>query len=679
LRDRSASAATLIARRILLSLAAFFIAAVAVRIPQPARPGLDAAWSLALSVAHTNGLVFGRDIAFTFGPLGYLISGIPTAAVVADIARFSAIVAIVYALLAMVALRAPMSITQRIVLAIALLCLAASPSGEDYLLLFAFLAGLGARSMRTPHHRVRSAFILGTIAGVAAMTKFTLAIDCGGAGALFYLGSLAVAPARTRPSWIVAALTFAATFGAAALASFAPTPLAIGFAGLAFAFGIAAWSVPRRQLPLALAGCALAAAGIGLASPALIDFARVSLAVATDYSSAMSLPGSSDTLRLAIGEFILIALVVIALAREGNLGLAAALGFALFGGFKHGFVRQDGHVFYFAITAAAVGTIAYAALRRPRARQFSLVAAVIALVGLFSGTQSAIGVNVLAGAAPSSLGDKIAFLLSVPALERTLSATNATALAGETLATASAARFGRSPVDVEPVNATLAIASGLNWRPVPSLQAYSAYDGAIDALNVASIEHRPRGFVLYSLGAIDSRYPFGDSPQMLHALACRYRADPPPVGTAEAGMAVVLTGPNPDRCSGSTRASLPSAAFDESIDIPHAPRDPSELVLITIRTKYTLIGRIRKSLFRIGDLFLTARYEDGSLQKFRIIPEAAALGMIIDPSPHTFAESQAFFAGKLLPNVRSISVSTDVPATFAPTFEVSIVREHRGA
>src|SRR5579871_4375598 len=35
--------------------------------------GLDASWRLGLNLAHSQGLVAGRDIIFTYGPLGYLV------------------------------------------------------------------------------------------------------------------------------------------------------------------------------------------------------------------------------------------------------------------------------------------------------------------------------------------------------------------------------------------------------------------------------------------------------------------------------------------------------------------------------------------------------------------------------------------------------------------------------
>ena len=39
--------------------------------------GLDSSWAYALNLAHVQNLTFGRDVVFTFGPLGYLFYPVP--------------------------------------------------------------------------------------------------------------------------------------------------------------------------------------------------------------------------------------------------------------------------------------------------------------------------------------------------------------------------------------------------------------------------------------------------------------------------------------------------------------------------------------------------------------------------------------------------------------------------
>lgn len=44
-------------------------------IPQPIGTNLDPSWRYGISKASIEGLLFGKDIVFTYGPLGYLIDG----------------------------------------------------------------------------------------------------------------------------------------------------------------------------------------------------------------------------------------------------------------------------------------------------------------------------------------------------------------------------------------------------------------------------------------------------------------------------------------------------------------------------------------------------------------------------------------------------------------------------
>src|SRR5947209_5937383 len=65
-------------RRVLggLILAGLFVWASLALFPAPPRPlgiGLDESWRWGLTIARLEGLAFGRDIVFTYGPLGYLV------------------------------------------------------------------------------------------------------------------------------------------------------------------------------------------------------------------------------------------------------------------------------------------------------------------------------------------------------------------------------------------------------------------------------------------------------------------------------------------------------------------------------------------------------------------------------------------------------------------------------
>src|SRR5271170_6738027 len=74
------SAATTVIRYLqrragLLAIARIPVLALIV-MPTPAVPAeypLDSSWMIGINLAHVNHLVFGRDVIFTYGPLGYLL------------------------------------------------------------------------------------------------------------------------------------------------------------------------------------------------------------------------------------------------------------------------------------------------------------------------------------------------------------------------------------------------------------------------------------------------------------------------------------------------------------------------------------------------------------------------------------------------------------------------------
>src|SRR5437868_9046206 len=61
-------------RAFLMAILAVPLALMLFQFPLPAKPGLDPSWGMVLVYAHRHGLQFGHDVAFTYGPYGFLIS-----------------------------------------------------------------------------------------------------------------------------------------------------------------------------------------------------------------------------------------------------------------------------------------------------------------------------------------------------------------------------------------------------------------------------------------------------------------------------------------------------------------------------------------------------------------------------------------------------------------------------
>jgi hypothetical protein len=61
-------------RRMALPLLTMLLTLLLIRMPTPPVLGLDGSWSMALLYFHQHGFQFGRDIIFTYGPLGFLVA-----------------------------------------------------------------------------------------------------------------------------------------------------------------------------------------------------------------------------------------------------------------------------------------------------------------------------------------------------------------------------------------------------------------------------------------------------------------------------------------------------------------------------------------------------------------------------------------------------------------------------
>jgi hypothetical protein len=163
-------------------------------------------------------------------------------------------------------------------------------------------------------------------------------------------------------------------------------------------------------------------------------------------------------------------------------------------------------------------------------------------------------------------------------------------------------------VHVDPIETSVVWGFGLDWRPVPVFQRYSAYNAYLDELNAAALRgaDAPERILRDKATSIDGRNAMWDSPRYMLELACRYRQGPSDTrwGSFAAG---------PSRC-GSERV-LARARFSagEPVHMP-VPPDPHSIVLARFSFAVPAAERLVQMLTRpIHHTFITA---DG--ERFRI-------------------------------------------------------------
>ncbi len=487
--------------------------------------GLDPSWIVGLHLAARDGLSFGSDILFTFGPLGFLAFPQPYLAWTSGLA-------------------------------------------------FVFVGVVHIATCAWLFHLARQA--MGTAAAIVlvAATAFTFQWIAGWLqyGALIFLASAtAVLRRRDRPTgaWFAAALGMAVGLGGLGKLNIAVVGLVIAGIGI-----LASARDPRRSA-LVFGVAALAAfvtlwVASGQDVGDLPEYARGAIEVYVGHGQSM---GQVDPqLSWAAGvtgvaTLLLAGLVWLRssdLAGRDRLVLWLLFAVMVFAGFKGGFIRQG-----FGLVIYVVGLLALWPVVIPRSLPRVMVA--MPVVGT-------LGIVLALGTLPiTSLVDPLGRLQSFALeartvlFERSQAATaNASALRGQYgLPPEAITLLEGQTVDIQPWEAAVAYAyPEVRWRPQPVFQAYAAYTPFLDRQNADLLagENAPDRILWLTAPetplSIDGRSLWFDSPMAKIQMICRYV----PLAT-EAGWQVL--GRVANRCGPPIAVGSVTSEAAAVVDVPH--------------------------------------------------------------------------------------------------------------
>jgi hypothetical protein len=548
--------------------------------------GPDPSWAAGLYMAHGEGLQFGRDIVFTYGPLGFL--EVPVL-----YEQTMWMLAFAYQLLLHVALAISLVWVARRAFPLALaaaVCYVLLVIGrlEAVPVLLAFVWCFVALGERPPRFAVQVVTIGG---GVLAAVEL--------------LGK--------------------ANYGIVVLAMVALTLLGL--------------PDRRRTMPLflAVASCAFAlcwlAAGQDLSS--LPDFASRSAEVISGYSSAMG----ADIAAVAwkrIAAFAAIALLLagalLATRRDplprrlASCGMVALFAFAAF---KQGFVRQGiGNTPEFFVLIAAAGLVVASRLPRLPYRAAALaLAAPLAAVALLALPTPSLWDSLKPQAHVEYLRQGVDALLSPGERDRLISGARRSMRATYRLEPSVVRALGGRSVHIDPWEAGVAWAYGLSWHPLPVMQSYVAYTPQLDRLNAAALSGADGPAAILREAPIeaggasaDHRYPGWESPAAMRAMLCHYRP-------SRTGRRWELLERAADRCGPARPFGVVHAMTGQPISIP-APA-ASEIVFARVEG----IGvsgweSLRTALYRADERTATL----GARGSWKLVPATAEDGLLLRAS-----------------------------------------------
>lgn len=572
------------------ALAAIYLSLIGFSIHWTAvQPGLDESWMWAINAIQQYGHVFGQDVVFTYGPLGYLMRPKALGTHLGQAALFNIIC--------------------QLLLGFSIYHLFRSTRNS----LGSLLAFLG----------IAVAYALGL------WDEYSHRLVLG------LLLLVALGPASS-----------AATIACAAAGILAATLIMVKFSGaLSGTAMLLAWGLllvlKRPQCSLRRAAVLSVAFLTTLAACVLVFFqgpsnflqwAMHSMEVASGYGTAMSVPGPLWEAVAGVALFAVFAGALFALkgdARAPLILFAIPIVVAL----KHGFVGfthfTSGYLTFLVCVAAVcfhfVGSRKELALVSVL---FTLSVAVTVLKGHFGLSAPPVTLSrayrVLSGADGLRGIDSARNWASIT---KQLQAQAEGMLSEKRLPAAFIKEMKAAPngADVIPWELSYLPANNIPWRPILVLQHYSAYTRRLDLETAAQLRSPTApGALLIEYTQLFGRWFFLDTPESFREMLARYE-----VAGSDLQRSLILLRRRPEPRAVETMLTRLGAGeyhVNQWIEPPSAPGK----LYARIDMRPNLSGQIRRYFWKTPSVEIEFEHQSGKRQVMRVIPDTLAGGILIN-------------------------------------------------
>lgn len=554
---------------------------------------IDFSWMAVLEYAAQFKFHFGRDIVFTFGPLGYLYTDVSQGYLIAQ--------RIIFALAwsGMVAWTAT-GVAQRI----------SGPSKYLFILWFLLFSNTGESDTGKLEQQVFLVMAYGSL----ILLEYLQERKGAAAVLLSAFALLALMKVTFLMAAVISIVVCAAVQGARG-----NIKAAAAIPGLFIAVFLALWLATDQQLA------------------SLLPWLKGSLELTGGYTEAMTVVPKPWVFRICVTAGVLFLVALVVRARSNHLSMSTA-GFLLvaalytFLSWKQGFVRADKHVFAFmlflplAFALLVVEPVKNVISRKARVALTTLLVGAIILCTLAANIQEAGTMWQRALNWPNRLLHNASLIVkSVTGRGKTCyEAFQAYPLQDPRVDLPLArSLIGRSSVDVINYRQYAALDNKLNYRPRPVFQGYSAYTPYLQALNLAFFRsgQRPQ-YLLYNMESIDNRFATLDDAMLLPFVFKNYK----PV--AQDGNFLILRarGDKPT----DVRLQLMderTIGFDEVLTLSHLK---GTSLIMQVDMNSTLWGEFAKLVFQAPLLSLNIHEGEKTIRK-RFIPAMAKDGFLFTP------------------------------------------------
>lgn len=694
--------------------------------------GLDPSWSLGLTKAHEEGLYWGKDVIFTYGSFGYLFIGdlIGKNFWEMQISRYILSASSIFFALNYIAAQ-----RERVIKFVGLICLVLVPSLHLYIrweVSFWILIQLAildlANSYKFPvkneisNLKIYSYGVFGIFLllvkfsfGFAAVVGFTLV-------SLFELGwrlcqtRVLDLTVLQRFNWLL--------FGylSGLLVFFSPLAATPEVAIITvFSLGGLTSLLLRHTLPeirkflkfkvnqkrvflLVLLGLLVLIS----VNSALRDFILGSFQIASGYSTSMSMIGNPVELQIGFVIFsimIFLGIVAIAVDPRRNTGVTLALLGLVLINFKHGFIRHDIHVLWFALaTPSFLFNLGMLSMYSSASNLSSFLRTTLRVVWL-----AAVSFTIIFALQfgldnpvtnkhynlslksyvqnifdPRIVYEKASLLIQSEKHQNQISSIRKDTLRPSQISSPLfLSHLLNQSVEVVPWEISITEANQLKWHPAPIFQAYSAYTSWLDKRNLSYYQTKPPEKIIYNHSTVDGRHFYFEQPLTTLFRLCNYTYLKLPSQSLDSvGNIAILSKRKIPLCrlENITPVGQPmTLKWEQSFELEKIrslySNEPGNMLLIQAKIEYSVFGKLYNFLLRTPPIYLQVTYENGQITPYRMMINNVRENTIIGSLPTNFNEFMQDFDGKDSSNpVKRISVFSPNQAVFLDGIKLQFSR-----
>jgi len=548
---------------------------------------LDPSWSYLLNIAAERGLKFGSDLAFTWGPLGFLATTL-------NIGHNAQIAMLFYGCLIILEiwllwcafrrLQGKYGVV-RLVVFLLFILVGSNWLGKEYYICFLFFLSVSlAWTERTPH---RYLIVSSLLAVIAALVKFNAGIQCAATLVLFVLGKF-LTERRAAKQYILYLPTTAVAY-------------------------MAAYLIYNPSLS------------------AFFHYISTSLDITSGYSVAMSVIPDSRVLAFAVVcgvVYCLITLIIILADTQSGIYMLLYSG-VLFQMFKHGFVRADSHTYgFFAgflmVCAVEILFIDCGKLREALHRQKNilsyvsgLLAAMMILLPFYELNPSVQSVVNLYPAKYREVLHELKARLTTPISD----------IVQDVLPDNVLEIIGQDSVAILPWELLIGAYNDINMTVMPAMQSYEAYTAALDAESAAFFagESAPK-YIIFSFDTIDGRIALLETPAIWQTIYENYEA----VLLSEPYL--ILKKSDTPYQMDLSEPDVRTVSKTEQIELSEGQ------CYVKLDADLTLWGKLNKLFYHIPPVTITLTYLDGTQRSGRVLPDVLKNGVILSNLPDSLSD-----------------------------------------